>query len=149
MIGMKSNKRFQLLFSQMTLIVERALAHAGAVVTESEVVVGLSPSERLSGGEDGSLNLLVVVTQLAVLAPARLVFALRAVVASISCLILHLEDVVESTRVGLGGSLSGGTGLDGVIASEVVDVRVLLVKFGLEFLNAKHRGVLGLSSLFL
>jgi hypothetical protein len=141
--------RDKLMFSQVTLIVESALAHAGTVVSEGEVVIGVSPSERLSGGEDGSLNLLVVVTDFPVLAPARLIFALRAVVASIGSLILHLEDVVEATGVGLGRHLSGGTSLHGVVASEVVDVRVLLVELGLELLNSEHRGVLGLTSLFL
>ena len=138
-----------LMFSQVTLIVESALAHAGTVVSEGEVVIGVSPSERLSGGEDGSLNLLVVVTNLSVLAPARLIFALRAVVASIGSLILHLEDVVEATGVGLGRHLSGGASLHGIVASEVVDVRVLLVELSLELLNSEHRGVLGLTSLFL
>jgi len=60
------------MFSQVTLIVESALAHAGTVVSEGEVVIGVSPSERLSGGEDGSLNLLVVVTHFCTAATATL-----------------------------------------------------------------------------
>ena len=90
------------MFSQVTLIVESALAHAGTVVSEGEVVIGFSPSERLSGGENGSLNFLWLVTHHSGLAPARLILALLAVGASIGSLIVHLEDHVIATGFGLG-----------------------------------------------
>ena len=81
----------------MTLVDEGALAHATAGVAESQVVVGLPPSELLGGGEDGLLRLLGVVALLPVLAPAGLVLAFGAVLGSVLLIILHLEDVVKAS----------------------------------------------------
>lgn len=125
--GMLSQVSYFSFFSQMSRIMESTLAHSRAVVSKGEAVIWLSPAQSLSGGEDGLLDLLVVVTNLSVLAPARLVLALRAVVASIGGLVLHLEDVVEATRVSLGVHLLSGRLLDSLGSTEVIDVGVLLI----------------------
>jgi len=106
----------------VTFVGEGTLAHATAVVAESQVVVGLAPAERLRADEDGGLLLLVVVARLSVLAPARLVFALATVLAAVGNLILHFEHVVEAARVRLSVALGVSGSSDHIILSEVVDV---------------------------
>ena len=81
----------------MSLVLESAHAHAGAVVAESQVVVGLTPADGLSGGERGVLLVFVVFAQLPVLAPATFPLALLAVVRSVChILVVHFEDFVEA-----------------------------------------------------
>jgi len=87
----------------MASIVESAFAHAASVVTKGQFVIGLSPAEGLRRGEHGGLRLLVVVAKLPVLAPARLVLALGAVVGPIRDFVIHLEDVIETSGVCLSG----------------------------------------------
>ena len=103
----------------------------------------------MGGGEDSLLDLLIVVANLSVLAPARLVLALSAVVASICGLVLHLEDVVEATRVSLGANLLGGRLLDSLRSTEVIDIGVLLIQLILELFNTLHSCVFGLACFFL
>ena len=132
------------------MIHEGALAHAAAVVTVTlERVVVVAPSESLGGREDSGLLLLVVVTNFTVLAPARLVLALLAVLAAVGPLVVHLVDVIEAARVVLLIGLAHGGGSDNIVLPEVVDVAVLRVEKGLHLLDLGLHGGLGLTSLFL
>ena len=112
----------------MAWVKESALAHSTAGIPKREVIVGLSPAESLRRGQHGGLGLLVVLSNLAVLAPAGLRLALGTVVPSVLSLVLHLEDVVEA----FGGSLallSLSFGSSNTFrALEVIDVGVGLVK---------------------
>ena len=64
----------------MATVMEGPFAHARPVIAADDIIIGLSPAECLSGCDNCSLISLVVVTQLSVLAPTRLVLALSAVV---------------------------------------------------------------------
>ena len=133
----------------MAGVVEGAGAHAAAVVAEGQLVVRLAPAEGLGSCEDGGLLLLVVVADLAVLAPARLVLALSAVLGAVGRLVLHLVDVVKASGVGLSVTLLGGGSRDNRLVTEVVDVRVLRVELFLQRFNLCLDCSLGLASLFL
>ena len=133
----------------MTRVVEGTLAHASAIVTANNVVIWLSPAEGLRGCQHCRLLLLVVVAELSVLAPARLVLALGAVVRSVCSIIFHLKDVIETARVDLGLlEILRGCG-DFVSVSEVVNIRVSLGQLSFHGLNFSHGCVLRLSSFFL
>lgn len=133
----------------MAVVGEGALAHAGPVVAEGEVIVGLPPAESLGAGDDGLLHLLVVVSELAVLAPPRLVLALGAVVRTVLRFVVHLEHGVERTRlvsVTIQGLLLGSGNL---WVFEVGHVVVRLVELSLELSDLSHHRGFRLTSLFL
>lgn len=133
----------------MTSVVESALAHASPVVAKGEVIVGLLPAERLRTGDHSLLHLLAVVPDLAMLAPARLVLALGAVVGTVHCIVIHLEDGVEGARfvsVTIHDFLLGSGSL-GVF--EVGHIVVRLVELGLELSDLSHHRCFRLTSLFL
>jgi len=133
----------------MTFVDEGALAHARACIAECQVVVGLSPSELLGGGEYGLLRLLGVVALLAVLAPAGLVLALGAVLRSVLLIILHFENIVKASSSVFLFSFSLSSSWDDLVLSEIIDVGVLLLELVLEGLDLPLRCVFGLASLFL
>lgn len=83
------------------------------------------------------------------LAPARLVLALLAVLAAVGGVIFHLVDVDVATRVVLLTLIFHCSSGDNFISAEVVDVAVFRAKLGLHFLNLFLDGGLGLASLFL
>ena len=83
------------------------------------------------------------------LAPARLVLALSAVLGAVGRLVLHLVDVVKASGVGLSVTLLGGGSRDNRLVTEVVDVRVLRVELFLQRFNLCLDCSLGLASLFL
>ena len=117
---------FSMWHSEVAIVCKSTLAHATAVnCTRGQGVVVLAPAERLRGREHGRLLLLVVVTQLAVLAPARLVLALLAILAAVGGLVFHLIDVVKATSVVLLVLLKLSGGSDYVVPLKVVDVAVL------------------------
>ena len=133
----------------MAFVVEGACAHAAAVVAEGQLVIRFAPAEGLGSSEDGGLLLLVVVANLAVLAPARLVLAFLAVLGSVSSFVLHLVDVVEAARVCLSCSFLGGGSRDNCLVAEVVDVRVLCFHLILQRIDLSLDCRLGLGGLFL
>ena len=128
---------------------EGALAHARAIVAAHDVVIGLAPAQRLCRRQHGLLHLLVVVADFPMLAPSRLIFAFGAVVGSVLDLVVHLEDVVEASRVRLCRGDLRVCGCGGFGLPEVVDVGVSLIQFILQLLDAPHRGIPCLSCLFL
>ena len=135
--------------SEVASILEGALADATAAVAKGEVVVRLPPAEGLRAGQDGGLGGLVLVTELPVLAPARLVLALGAVVGAVLLVVLHLEHVVEALGSGGVSLLFLGCLRNFVGFLEVVNVGVLLVQKVLQFLDPGVSSILGLTSLFL
>ena len=83
----------------MATVVEGAPANATSVAAKGQVVVGVSPAERLRRDQGSSLLEFAVVTLLAVLAPARLVLALLTVLTAVGGFVLHLVDIVIATSV--------------------------------------------------
>ena len=83
----------------MATVVEGAPANATSVAAKGQVVVGVSPAERLRCDQGSSLLEFAVVTLLAVLAPARLVLALLTVLTAVGGFVLHLVDIVIATSV--------------------------------------------------
>ena len=83
------------------------------------------------------------------LAPARLVLALLAVLAAVGQLVFHLVNVVEAARVVLIiHILLSGSG-DDISMSEVVEVTILLGQQGLVLLDFSSDGGFCLACLFL
>ena len=83
----------------MATVVEGAPANATSVAAKGQVVVGVSPAERLRCDQGTSLLEFAVITLLAVLAPARLVLALLTVLTAVGGFVFHLVDVVIATSV--------------------------------------------------
>ena len=128
---------------------EGPLAHASPIVATYDIIVRLSPAECLCGCENCSLDSLAIVAYFSVLAPARFILALMAVVWAIRCIIIHLEHVVKATRVRLSWHLSSGSLRNSLISTEVIDVRILLAEFELKRSNLCYGWGLCLSSFFL
>lgn len=119
----------------MTSVIESALAHSSTVVAEGQVVIGLSPAEGLTRGEHGGLHLLFIVANLPMLAPARLVLALGAVVLPIRGFVVHLEDVIETSGVCLSGHSCCCMSFQGFRRSKVVNVGVFHGQLVLHLFN--------------
>ena len=127
-------------FSQMSLIVESALAHSRTIITKSEVIVWFPPAECLWRGKWSILHRLYLIT---------LVKNLQLLLLPGSLRVLRLEDHVEASRILLSGQLGLSRFLDSLRFAEVVHVWVLWIELLLELFNTPLRCILSLRCFFL
>ena len=133
----------------MAIIVEGPLAHSTAVVAKSQVVVGLAPSKCLRSRQNCLLLRLLVITDLAVFAPARLIFAFLTVLAAICIWIIHLVHVVEAARNMFFFLFRDSGRCNYIIPPKVINVAVLRVQLRLHLLDFCDDRCLCLPSFFL
>ena len=128
----------------MTTVDEGALAHARPVVAEREIVVGLSPADRLGRRDHRRLLSLLLVTNLALVLPLGLVLELAAELEALLVFFVALVDHVVAAGPVLFLGLESGLLLDDVVLAEVVQVAVLRVELILKLVNFLLGGFLGL-----
>ena len=118
----------------MAGVSEGSLAHAGAVVAESEVVVWFSPAELLRRGG----NTVLLLVGMGAGFPDLVQLLVLAVLSEVVFVFFLLKHLVEAERVLLSLGLLRSLLLHDVVMLEVVEVRVLSfqkLEFRLDFLE--------------
>ena len=136
-------------FSKVASVKESTFAHSSTGVAKGQIVIGLSPAEGLTWCEHGSLHLLFIIANFPMLAPARLVLALGAVVLPIRGFVVHLEDVIKTSGVCFSGLCCRCMSFQGFRASKVVNVWVPHCQLIFHCFNLCHSRSLRLTWLFL
>ena len=133
----------------MSMVNKSATTDTSASISESQIVVWLSPAKSLSCGDDSWLSGFIVIPNLSMLAPATLVLTLLAVVWVVFLFIFHFKYFIISLGSGLHcGFLCHGS-RHNIILFKVVHVRVLSIKLILQLLNLLCNCIFSLSILFL
>ena len=133
----------------MSGIIEGTTTDARTIVAKLEIIIGLSPTERLCGSHDSFLYFFVIITDLAVLAPARLILAFTTVVASVYFLVFCFKDSIKGARVVLSCQLGLSRSLYGLGFTEVIHVGILLVQLVFKFFDSLVIGIFRQACLFL